>query len=371
MRPMIRSMTASLLAVILGATIVVVGMGVSGVFALSSHRVELNFTSASIPSWTSPNADLSAEADGFMLMPSVEPAILLSDPMMADVRMYTTARLRLTAQEPTQGRLGLLIETPGGESRVQVPFAVRGGGVLDEVVVALPSERGYVGILRGVLLVPSFHVQPVLVASIVLEGRTAGLDAVWDLLSPQPGVEAARSGTGINTLAPPSMAGRSIWVWLMPFVLGVAVVGFLVTGGAGRRSRARVWSRRGLVAAWGVALIFTAYYQVVAAVINVKDFGGLSLADAYREIDGVPLWDDMLDAGRALDRTVPVGFRADGERGESWKVRAAYYLYPIRVADSVSSWIQYYGRQHPPCEDARLSGVVRIAGERYCLVQTP
>jgi hypothetical protein len=250
-----------------------------------------------------------------------------------------------------------------------VPFAVRGGGVPEEIVVALSSERGYAGILRGILLVPSFRLQPVLVASIVLEGRMAGLDAVWDLLSPQPGIEAARGGSGINTLAPPSMAGRSIWVWLMPFVLGVAVVGFLATGGAGRRSRARVWSRRGLVAAWGVALILTAYYQVVAAVIDVKDFGGLSLADAYREIDGVPLWDDMLDAARALDRTAPVGFRAAGESGKFWKNRAAYYLYPIRVADSVSSWIQYYGRQHLPCEDVWPDGQILVAGERYCLIR--
>ncbi len=320
-------------------------------------------------SWTSPNAQVSRHAKGVTLTPAAEPALLSSGALALNTRRYASVRLRLIALEPTEGRLGLVIETPQGIHRSVLPFQVRGGSEVQTIAIPFPEHEAH-GTVRAAMLVPSARLQPVTVVSLVfdptpLEWIRAGFE---DLFSSWPA--RANSGSNLNVLAPPSMWGRAIWIVLTPIAAWMAAAWLVVPESSLLPRLGGPWAFRGIALVWGVGLMFLIYHQIWALSIEVAAFGGTSRAEAYRLLDGAPLYEDLVEAARFIDPRAQVDFVVGSGDPPLWGVRAEHVLYPIVIRLGSPTILRYFGRSHPPCGEIEPSAMVVRDAERYCLLRT-
>jgi hypothetical protein len=301
-----------------------------------------------------------------------DPASISSGLMTLTARAYTHVRLRLSAQQPSEGWLWLVIKRPTETRREPRAFRVRGGGVSEDILLPLALAEADHAIVQEVVLVPSMRLQSVTIASIVFEPHDGSVgSAVYHLISPVPGEISALAPFAMHTLPPPLVGDRSAWTVLVPVVLLAGMIavfagdGGSALGGAMRRG---AWGVVGAVWLLGFGLTF--YYQVVALRVDFSRFGGLDRSQAYAAIDYVPLWDDVLEVRRSLPTLGSVDVVIDSDRPDvvaTWNARAAYYLYPIIVRRPAPFKLRYFGQRHPPCGQVERELLVLREGERFCL----
>ena len=364
------------------AAILVAGLLVWGVVTLGARPLpaELSplkptwdFTGAA-SSWRSHDGRLLRTAEGLMVIPTANPAMILSGEMDHDPAAFERMYLRVKVGDATQGRVGLVLSGRDGSSRVLVPFEVPGGGTFSDVEVTLPAmDRTDVRVAE-VVLVPSLALQPAVIASIGFEPRSLWLaTTVKELWSPLPGETTALSGFSMHTLPPPVINGRSIWVVLIPVVLVAGILAQVAGGQSGIRSGVRqiAWATMGAV--WGVGFLFLFYHQIIALGVEVQRFGDRSRDETYHLIDGVPLWDDMGEVARRLLPGSAVEFTTgpgeDPVVSALWEGRAAYYLYPVLVRKPAPVRVVYFGGPHPPCAQIASEEKVLQDAARYCLLR--
>ena len=141
---------------------------------------------------------------------------------------------------------------------------------------------------------------------------------------------------------------------------------------AGRVVRRGAWLTIGLT--WGLGFLLLLSHQLIALGVDVDRFRELSREEAYRFIDGGPLWVDMgevagqVQPGSALEFETASG--EDPVVAAFWEGRAAYYLYPVLVRDRAPLRLLYFGGPHPPCEQFASQASVLREAARYCLLKT-
>jgi hypothetical protein len=271
--------------------------------------------------------------------------------------------------------MGLVVRSPEGVTRVTATFDVSGKGTFEDILVPVSLPRGSNLRVVQAVLVPSVIPQTAIVAAIRFEPDEARLiTALREVLSSSPGKTASLQGSSVNSLPPPVINGRSLWLALTPVVLVAGMLARLIGGGT--RARAAVcrvgWGCVGAV--WSLGAGLTAYHQVVALAADAESFGGGSRAAAYEVIDGVPLWEDMQAIARALPPDSAVRVVVDVAGGDPlgtslWTGRAAYYLYPVGVRSFAPVTIYYVGGPHSPCEQIASGLQVLDDASRYCLLR--
>jgi hypothetical protein len=250
---------------------------------------------------------------------------------------------------------------------VSLPFTTR-GGKLETIDLDLSGLAS--GVLRKAILVPSLIPQRVGVGSV----RFASVLLVpWldELLSPKPGVNLALQGYSINFVDAPSIRGRSLWQWLFPVVLGLAIAVFGFQGMSRWQAMIRASAMRGLVIIWGLGVGFLVYHQSVALSVDVQRFGGLSREEAYQRMDG-SLWRDMraVSSAATRDDSIELVLHVEGAMGSYWRLRAAYYLAPVPVLpkDATLRLHYYYSADvHAPCATVEPRLVLLEESKRVCL----
>jgi hypothetical protein len=332
-----------------------------------------DFRVVSTPSWRVLGGQGLGTDHGLTVVPAEEKAPAVGSERTAlDPQDYTDIRIRLSTQHSSSGKLWLVVESAGERRGVPYPFRVRGGGVEEEIVVPLGSDWAQRTTILGLGMVPSDELQPVTIASIAFDRVSWSPAAVFrELGSPWPGEAASKETFAINALPPPLMGGRSAWAVVVPVVLLAGTAAALIGPirlGALATVRRGAWIIVGV--AWAIGLSLTLYHQLVAWRLDVSRFSGLSRAQAYAVIDGVPLWDDMAQVARVipprtnLDVVVDV---SDPEKQGLWLHRAAYYLYPIVVQSPAPRQLRYFGGAHEPCGRVEPDATVLLDAERYCL----
>lgn len=322
--------------------------------------------SEGLPSeWTSPNAEIVRVTQGIALIPREKPAVLLNSSLSLDLRRYRRVRLSVLTESPSEGRLGLVVETTGGIERVSLPFKTH-GGVMETLEFDLPKLPS--GVLKEVVLVPSLIPQSVGIGSVQFASM---LLAPWldELLSPKPGENLALRGYSINFVDAPLIHGQSLWQWLFPVVLGLAIVMIGVQGTARWQAIIRVSAMRGLVITWGLGVGFLVYYQAVALTIDVKRFGGLSPEEAYQRMDG-GLWRDMraVSALATSNDSIELVLHVEEAMGSFLRYRTAYYLAPVPVLpEGATLRLHYFTDVHAPCATMEPRLVLLRESQRGCL----
>ncbi len=354
------------------ATVVAIYGGGAEPVALVNPPSTWDFRVAFTPSWASPNAQVVRVSNGLMVIPRSEPASVSSGLIALDAGAYESARLRLSARQPSEGWLWLVVQTQTGTRREPRVFHVRGGGALEDIIVPLALDKADRSIVREVVLVPSVPPQLVTITSIAFEPLGGSIwAAIRELGSPSPGETAASAPFAMHTLLPPVVGGRSVWTVLIPVVLLAGTIAMLAGDAASAfrvAIRRTAWGVVGSVWLLGFGLAF--YYQVVALRVDLSRFGGLERAQAYAAIDYVPLWADLREVVRSLPPRASVEVVIDRDRPDvvtTWTARAAYYLYPVTVRSRSPVRLRYFGRSHPPCGQVEPESVVLREGERFCL----
>jgi hypothetical protein len=227
------------------------------------------------------------------------------------------------------------------------------------------------GVLKEAILIPSLIPQPVGVGSVrfVAVFLPPWLDEV---VSPKPGVNLALQGYSINHVDPPSFHGRSLWQWLFPVVLGLAIAAFGFQGTARWQAMIRVSAIQGLVIIWVLGVCFLVYHQSVALSVDVKRFGGLSREEAFQSIDGGPLWRAMraVSSYAKLDDSIEFVLHVGVAWSDYQFGRAAYYLAPVRVIREglkATLRLHYFSGVHAPCATVEPRLVLLGESERFCL----
>lgn len=324
--------------------------------------------SAGYPSqWTSPNAEVVPVTHGIALIPREEPAVLLSGPLSLDLRRYRRVRISLITESPSEGRLGLVVEATGGSQRVSFSFKTHGGRLetFDLDLSGLPS-----GILKEAILVPSLIPQPVGVGSVRFDAVPPLVPWLDELLSPKPGVNLALRGYSINFVDAPSIHGRSLWQWLFPVVLGLAIAVFGFQGTAKWQATIRASAMQGLVIMWGLGVCFLVYHQSIALSVDVKRFGGLSREEAYQRMDAGPLWRDMraVSSFATPNDSIELVLHVEGVMVSFLRYRAAYHLAPVPVLrEGATLRLHYFADVHAPCATVEPRLVLLEESKRVCL----
>jgi len=368
--------------VVVGLTVVVVSLGFNPFPPdRSPLKLRWEFTNPETQLWSSLNGEVQQTPRGLVLSPNQKPAVLTSGWFKRPVKSLGRARMSLSVQEPSEGRLEVIFDSPSGAQQHHVfPFhSSRGGGGFEDIVIPLTSESASNDPVKAVVLLPSVVPQTVVVASVVLEPNASWLGtAVMELLSPLPGELMARQGYSINRLSPPVINGRSAWMVLIPIVL---LAGALARGLHGnteitKRIRRYAWGLIGTV--WVLSFALLIYHQAIAMAYDTQTYGGIERDDAYQAWDGIPLAQDLLEATQFIPSRTPVEFDSVEEHETSqtsfnrkfWKGRAAYYLLPTLVRPGAPIRIQYFIGSHPPCDQVEPENIVLHEAIRFCLFQT-
>jgi hypothetical protein len=269
-------------------------------------------------------------------------------------------------ESPSEGRLGLVVEATGGTERISLPFKTHGGRLetLDLDLSALPS-----GVLKEAILIPSLIPQRVGVRSVRF---AAALLVPWldELLSPKPGVNLALRGYSINFVDAPSIHGRSLWQWLFPVVLGLAIAVLGFQGMTRWQAMIRASAMQGLVIIWGLGVCFLVYHQAVALSVDVKRFGGLNQGAAYWRMDGGPLWREMraVSSFATPDDSIDLVLHVNGGMDSFLRFRAAYYLAPVPVLhESATLRLHYFADVHASCATVEPRLVLLEESKQVCL----
>ncbi len=355
----------------LAAAVAIYGAGDEPV-AVVNPPATWDFRAESTPSWVSPNAQVVRVSDGLKVIPRSEPASISSGVIALDAGAYERARVRLSASQPSEGWLWLVVQTPTGTRREPRAFHVRGGGGMEDILVPLALDKTDRSTVREAVLVTSVPPQPVTITSIAFEPLGGSIwAAIRELGSPAPGETLAGAPFAMHNLPPPVVWGRSVWTVLIPVVLLAGMIAMLAGDGSSAfrvAIRRAAWGVVGSVWLFGFGLVF--YYQVVALRVDLSRFGGLERAQAYAAIDYVPLWADLREVARSVPPRASVEVVIDWDRPDvvtTWTARAAYYLYPVTVQSRSPFRLRYFGRSHPPCGQVEPGSAVLREGERFCL----
>lgn len=332
-----------------------------------------DFRAVSTPAWISPNAQVVRASNGLVVMAQREPASISSGLIALDASAYGRVRLRLSAQQPSEGRLWLVVQTGTETRREPRAFHVRGGGALEDIVVPLTLDATDGSTIREAVLVLSVSPRLVTIASVAFEPLGGPIwSALREVGSPSLGETAAIAPSAMHTLPPPVVNGRSVWTVLIPAALLAGTIAILAgdpTSALRTSIRRTAWVTVGGVWLVGFGLAF--YQQVVALRVDISRFGGLERAQAYAVIDYVPLWADIQDVALSVPPRASVEVVIDWEDRPdivaTWSARAAYYLYPVTVRSRSPIRLRYFGRPHPPCRQVESESVVLREGERFCL----
>jgi hypothetical protein len=131
------------LGAVLVAGLLVWGVAALGVRPLPAELSPLkptwDFTGAASP-WRSRNSRLLRTAEGLMVAPTTNAAMISSGQMDHDPAAFERMHMRLKVGEATQGRVGLVLSGRDGSSRVLVPFDVPGGGTFNDVEFLCPHR---------------------------------------------------------------------------------------------------------------------------------------------------------------------------------------------------------------------------------------
>lgn len=365
------------------ASVALLGLGAAVVWVssvrlpegMTPQRTSWEFRELATPSWRPlTEARVVRMSDGVLLIPGRGLVTVSSGPIDLDVEDYRDLRVHLKVDEPSEGSFHLRIQTSERARVVSQGFRTRGGSVFEEVVVDLSPLWGSSTRIEEILLSPSTTSQPVVLREIALD-RAGGIltRGVEDLLSPFPGVAMASRAFTINTVAPPLVARRSVWVWLIPTLVVLAAAGVLLghlSGGLSRVLLRVTLACCGAVWLTGFGLLL--YHQLVALRTDLAKFPFTlrHLDDAYTLIDGVPLHRDIQEALRYIPPGSGVEFAVDRDdaTGVKWSGRARYYLYPVSAVGATFR-IRYIGASHAPCAEIDSDRMVVHDAERFCLVR--
>lgn len=366
---------AAILATV-GLAAAVVKLGLKPLPADQSPlKLRLDFANSGAPLPRSPNDQMEQTPQGLVLS-SIRPAVSVTV-FGRQVKGLGRARVRLNVQQPSEGRIRLIIEPRSGAQQTLIfPFHSRGGGVFEDIVVPLAFNGAPDDVIKEVGLLPSVIPQTAVVASMVLEPDAPFLETVAkELVSPLPGELTALKGTSINWLPPFVMNGRSAWMVLMPIMLLAGTIARLTSGNTRTLVVIRRYAWGTLGAVWGLGFALMMYHQAVAVVADTKTYGGLNRDDAYAVIDMIPLSQDMREVAKLISPHTFVEFSVVGDQAPEqvlgfWKRRATYYLLPIQVRPSASVKVEYFVGAHPSCAQVEPQKVLLHEAARFCLFGT-
>lgn len=339
---------------------------------LGPPRTAWDFASLSTPGWRPTNANVVRTREGLRTLPERDPPVLSSGPIAVPQHDIERIRLNIATRDPAEGRFGLVFDGPSPR-RTVLPFYTRGGGVLEDIVISIPDAPDAL-VIQEAVLVPSVTLQPATVASIRFEGDDSLVWQVVDDLISIPGHYAATRTIAINTLPPPTVAGRPIWTALTPLVLLVGVLSLLVNAPQQRlRSAIARTARITIVLVWVIGASLLLFHQAIAFRSDWTRFGNLDRDSAYRVMDHAPLWSDFKEAQRWTTGKNSVAFVSDRTDiiGAKWKGRIRYYAYPMAIRDRSPVRLHYFGKPHPACPSRDADWPLLHESERFCLWEKP